>query len=209
MNMACWNYTLCSYQRTYPQTPEVAGSASLFYAGLGAAGNRSLHSKIFQVPADFLVYPDTNNTKLAQMVNYVFTNGSDYYKICAEEFGPSQQQQTAIATETHKRGYPVMTHASAMLAYEQAIPTMTDGLQHVADDATLTDEMIDAIRANDQFVTPTTNLTRLLLPIRRLWNSFAAIFQLMRLTKPCLRTCGVFIRLASQYIQGRIPRDHT
>lgn len=161
MNMACWNYTLCSYQRTYPQTPEGAGIASFFYAGLGAAGNGSLHSRIFQVPADELVYPDTNATQLAQMVDYVFTNGSDYYKICAEEFGPSQEQQTSITAETHKRGYPVMTHASAMLAYEQAIPTLTDGLQHIPDDAILTDEMINAIHANGQFVTPTMNLYKI------------------------------------------------
>jgi hypothetical protein len=163
MNMACWNYTLCSYQRTYPQTPEGAGIASLFYAGLGAGGNGSLHARIFQIPANGLVYPDTNATQLAQMVDYAFTNGSDYYKICAEESGPSQEQQTTLAAQTHRLGYPTMTHASAMLAYEQAIPTLTDGLQHIPDDAILTDEMISAIRANGQFVTPTMNLYKVAL----------------------------------------------
>ncbi|PMD48238.1 hypothetical protein L207DRAFT_574917 [Hyaloscypha variabilis F] len=198
MNMACWNYTLCSYQRTYPQTSEGAGIASLFYAGLGAAGNGNLHSRLFQVPADELVYPDTSATQLFQMVDYVFSNWSDYYKICAKEFGPSQEQQTAIAAETHRRGYPVMTHASAMLAFEQAIPTLTDGLQHIPDDAILTYEMISNIRANGQFVTPTMNLYKIALA-----NPQAA--ELLRGYLPTNETYAAVIENVALLHQAGIP----
>ncbi|KAF3034940.1 hypothetical protein E8E11_001239 [Didymella keratinophila] len=58
-----------------------------------------------------------------------------------------------------------MTHASSVLGYEQAVKSMTDGIQHVPDDGLLSDAIIAQIKAQNQFVTPTINVFEAGVPL--------------------------------------------
>ncbi|KAH8890535.1 hypothetical protein GQ53DRAFT_794807 [Thozetella sp. PMI_491] len=195
MVMACRNYTLCNFMRDYPDTDAGAGLASVFSAGYGATGPGSLHARLFNVPDDQLVYPGANATAL---IENAFNNGSDYYKICAEQNGPSLEMQTALVAEVQKLGYQAMTHASSIDAYDQAIPSLTNGIQHIPDDGILTDAALETICANRQFVTPTMNIFKL---------AFAdpAIILLLRGYVPTNESYEAVVENVSRLHQAGIP----
>ena len=56
-----------------------------------------------------------------------------------------------------------MTHATLIASYLQAITSKTDGIQHTPGDGLLTDEMINNIKQNNKWVTPTTVLVQAFL----------------------------------------------
>lgn len=151
MHMNCRNYTQCETMSNQP------GLASFVHAGLSAVGNGSLHEK--QDPTrskDTLIYPDTN---VVEWTDWQFGNGSDFIKITAEVNGPSTEQQIEIVQRTHsKYRAQTMTHASSIEAYQQAVASKTDGIQHVPDDGVLDNTTIQTILGQGQFVTPTLNV---------------------------------------------------
>ena len=151
MHMNCQNYTQC-----YINANQV-GLASFNWAGMSAVGNGSSHEKTDPArPKDTLIYPDTD---VVDFVSYQFNNGSDFMKITAEVCGPSPEQQIQMVDITrHKFNKQSMTHASAILSYEQAMISNTDGIQHVPDDGILDNSTIKQILAQGQFVTPTLNV---------------------------------------------------
>lgn len=151
MHMNCKNYTQCAIMADQP------GLASFVHAGRSAVGNGSLHEAQDPTrPKDTLIYPDTN---VSQFVAWQFGNGSDFHKITAEVNGPSVQQQIDMVKTAHcQYSKQTMTHASAVTAYEQAAESLTDGIQHVPDDGILDDALIQTIKRQGQFVTPTLNV---------------------------------------------------
>lgn len=151
INMACLNYTICNSLKGQ------VGVADYITAGLFAVGPNSIHAKFFDVPPNEVLQP---NADLVQNVNYVFSNGSDFYKIVAEENGPTQEQQNTIVQLVHGHGKSTYTHASFMAAYEQAITSKCDGIQHVPADGILTVAQVSQIVCQAQFVTPTMELFR-------------------------------------------------
>ena len=151
INMACLNYTVCSSLKGQ------VGVADYITAGLFAVGPNSLHAKFFNIPPNEVLQP---NADLIQNVNYVFANGSDFYKIVAEDNGPTQAQQNTIVQLVHSHGKSTYTHASFMAGYEQAITSKCDGIQHVPADGVLTSAQISQITCQGQFVTPTMELYR-------------------------------------------------
>ena len=151
MQMNCRNVTQCEALTNQP------GLASLMRAGMSAVGNGSLHEKQDPTrPKDTLIYPDTNVTRFTE---WQFNNGSDFHKITAELNGPSTQQQIEMVQVAHcQYQKQTMTHASEISAYEQAVESVTDGIQHVPDDGILDDATIQKIKSQTQFVTPTLNI---------------------------------------------------
>ncbi|KAK6062542.1 Adenine deaminase 2-like protein 2 [Seiridium cupressi] len=130
------------------------GLASFIHAGRSAVGNGSLHEKQDPTrPQDTLIYPDTD---VAQWTSWQFGNVSDFMKITAEVNGPSTQQQTGIVRLTHSQYQnQTMTHASEIAGYDQAVDSMTDGIQHVPDDRIIDAATIQKILEQGQFFTPT------------------------------------------------------
>ena len=151
MHMNCQNYTQCDLLRNQP------GLASVFRAGNSAVGNGSDHDKqAFTRPKDTLIYPNTNVT---QFTEWQFNNGSDFHKIVAEVNGPSIQQQIEMVQAAHSEYQKkTMTHAARIAAYNQAVESLTDGIQHVPDDELIDDETGPTIKSQNQFVTPTLNI---------------------------------------------------
>ena len=151
LQMNCLNYKQCDL------LAKQSGLASFFRSGMAAIGNGSLHQKQESTrPPGTFIYPDTNVT---QYTEWQFKNGSNFHKMVAEVNGPSLAQQVEMIKTAHSvYRKPVMTHASDIMAYRQAIQSRTDGIQHVPSDGLLDDELIDQILQNGQFVTPTINI---------------------------------------------------
>ena len=150
-HMNCENYTQCHINANQ------VGLAQFQWAGRSAVGNGSAHAKTDPTrPKDTLICPDTD---VEQFVSYQFDNGSDYTKITAEVSGPSTEQQIEMVnTAHHKYNKQSVTHASAIMSYEQAVASNTDGIQHVPDDGILSNETSQKILDQGQFVTPTVNV---------------------------------------------------
>jgi hypothetical protein len=151
IHMDCHNYTQCNIMAHQP------GLATFVYAGMAAIGNGSLHEQENPArPKDTLIYPDTNVT---QYTEWQLNNGSDFHKIVAEVNGPSTQQQIEmIQVARCQYQKQIMTHASDVMSCMQAVETDTDGIQHVPDDGILNDTIIQKIKSQNQFITPTLNV---------------------------------------------------
>ncbi|KAI1109981.1 hypothetical protein F5Y14DRAFT_430502 [Nemania sp. NC0429] len=151
LNMVCRDYTACATLKNNNLT----GVASLLSAGVAAVGNGTGNGAL-QPPPEQLVYPDTD---LPQLVAWAFGNGSDYYKIVAKPASVTQAQQDTIVSTAHDVfGRQTMTHASDMAAFNQAVASRSDGIQHIPDDGLLSSCTIATIKKNKQFVTPTMSI---------------------------------------------------
>jgi imidazolonepropionase-like amidohydrolase len=152
LNMACRDYAACNALRNNNQT----GLAAWLSAGIAAVGANSSNGALAP-PPDHLVYDDTD---VAQLVSWAFSNGSDYFKILAKPASLTQEQQDLIVSTAHDGQFrkQTMTHATDIAAYLQAVASKSDGIQHVPDDGLLSNCTIAAIKANGQFVTPTMNI---------------------------------------------------
>lgn len=146
LNMACQNYTLCNALKGH------AGLVDFKTAGLPAVGPNSSHAKFQHLQPWQLATDASNATELATGAK---GNGSDYFKITLEINGPSYDLTRRLVAAAHAAGLPTMSHASDIAAYIQAIETKIDGIQHIPRDGKLTDQYVQQIKANGQFVTPT------------------------------------------------------
>ncbi|KAF4455115.1 amidohydrolase protein [Fusarium austroafricanum] len=151
MNMNCGNFTQCHIMASQK------GLSSFFFAGAPAVGIDGAHAKTQPNRAkNTFIYPDTQVT---EYTDWQFGNGSNYHKITAEVQGPSVQQQIEMVKTAHQQWQKqTITHAAAILSYNQSIISRTDGIQHVPDDGILTISVIAKIKAQGQFVTPTLNV---------------------------------------------------
>ncbi|KAJ5364246.1 amidohydrolase protein [Penicillium cataractarum] len=152
INMACLNYTACS------QLKGQLGTTDYITAGEIACGTGSVHATAFGVPPAETIGPDRD---LAAFVDYTFGNGSDFFKIVAEDKGPTVQQQTTMVQLAHQLGSFAATHATMMEYYDQAIQSKADRIQHTPADGLLSKAQISQIRSQGQFVTPTMEFYRL------------------------------------------------
>lgn len=86
--------------------------------------------------------------------------GSDYIKLVAEAYPPTMtlEEHNSIIEASHQAGYRTWTHAATISGYNTSILSKTDFIQHTPADGNLTDEMIAAMIANKQYVTPTVNI---------------------------------------------------
>jgi imidazolonepropionase-like amidohydrolase len=149
MNMACYNYTICSFLK------KQEGLADFLSAGIPAIGPNSTLANAQHIPPSHLVTDQSNALDLAQ---WAVNNGSDWYKITFEGNGPSNNLTRRLISAVHNLGQQVMSHASDINAYKQAINTHIDGIQHLPDNDNLTASMIEHMKHNKQFVTPTLSI---------------------------------------------------
>lgn len=151
MHMNCQDLEQCNIMS------DQQGLASFIRAGRSSVGKNSSHEATDPTrPKDTLIYPDTNVT---EFVEWQFNNGSDFHKITAEVNGPSTQQQIEMVRTAHCEFHKqTMTHASSVMAYYQAVESLTDGIQHVPDDGIVDNATIHKIKSQNQFVTPTLNV---------------------------------------------------
>lgn len=156
MGMACLSYDLCN--ALLNQT----GLSSFITTGIAAIAPGSPHATLFDTPLeDTIASPD----QAPEFVANVFGNHSTFLKMVAEDNGPSQETLNALVSYTHKAGRVATTHASSIEAYNQAITSMTDSIQHVPVDAPLNASMAEQILQQNQFVTPTLNAYKYLLEL--------------------------------------------
>lgn len=143
--MNCQNLTQCAILTSQ----KGHGLASVKRAGRSSVGFKSSHAKHEPMrPKDEFIYPNTSGEVFTE---WQFGNGSDFHKITAEVNGPTLEQQVDMVKTAHGEfGKQTMTHAADVLAYQQAISSRTDGL--------LSDAMIQRIKAQKQFATPTLNI---------------------------------------------------
>ncbi|KAJ4139784.1 hypothetical protein NW768_001128 [Fusarium equiseti] len=151
IHMDCQNLTQCDILTSQE------GLASVKRAGRSIVGIDSSHAKHEPLrPKDEFMYPNTSGRAF---VEWQFGNGSDFHKITVEVNGPTLEQQIDMVKTAHGEfEKQTMTHAADVLAYQQAIASRTDGIQHVPDDGLLSSTMIQRIKAQKQFVTPTHNV---------------------------------------------------
>ena len=152
INMACLNYTQCATLKGQ------LGTTDYITAGEIACGTGSVHATAFGVPEQETIGP---NTDLSALVDYTFGNGSYFFKIIAEDMGPTLQQQTQLVQLTHQHGSLAATHATLLEYYEQAIQSKVDGIQHTPADGLLSAAQIQQIRSQGQFVIPTMEFYRI------------------------------------------------
>lgn len=150
MNMGCSNYTLCS------ALSDQVGLTTFFTAGEGAVAPNSTHAKVFGATG-FVASP----SEAPEFVSNVFGNGSHYIKLIAEGDGFNQATHDALVSETHALGKVSMTHCQDFAAYEVAIRSKTDGLQHVPFDIPISEDMVQRIKQQGQHVTPTLNIGKI------------------------------------------------
>ncbi|KIK63645.1 hypothetical protein GYMLUDRAFT_57319 [Collybiopsis luxurians FD-317 M1] len=151
--MSCENYTQCD------MLMDQEGLTDIIRAGHPAVGPNSRHAQLGNLTSDQLLFPDAN---LTATVDYVFGNGSDFFKITAELNGPTQEQQNELVLQVHALGKQTMTHASTLEAYTQAIASGTDGIQHVFNDGLLNTSLISEIKSSTyMFITPTMEVFRI------------------------------------------------
>ena len=164
LNMACRDYAVCDSLRGRE------GLADFLSAGVPAIGVGSGHARALKPPPEQLLAPTDDPETV---VSTAFDNGADYYKIVAQSDGPSQEMQNALVNAAHKLGKQVMTHASSVDSYLQAIASHTDVIQHTPSDSKLPPDAISRILSQGQAVTPTMNFFKF---------SFdnPAIFQVLR-----------------------------
>lgn len=156
MGMACLSYDPCNALRN--QT----GLSSFITTGIAAIAPGSPHATLFDTSIeDTIASPE----QAPEFVENVFGNHSAFLKMVAEENGPSQETLNALVSYTHKAGRVATTHASSIDAYNQAIISMTDSIQHIPVDAPLTAAMAQRILQQNQFVTPTLNAFKYLLEL--------------------------------------------
>jgi imidazolonepropionase-like amidohydrolase len=145
--MACHNYSSCATLKHHP------GLASILTAGNPAVGPNSSHAGT--QPLSGLVTDASNATALA---SWAVGNGSDYFKITLEVNGPSYNLTRRLVRAVHDLGQKAMSHASEVNSYTQASETGIDGIQHTAQDGLLSAAVIQRIKLNKQFVTPTLTI---------------------------------------------------
>ncbi|PVI00602.1 PLP-dependent transferase [Periconia macrospinosa] len=150
LNMGCNNYTLCAALR------EQVGLTSFFTAGEGAIAPNSTHAKVFGATG-FVHSP----SQAPEFVANVFGNGSDYIKLIAQSDGFNQATHDALVKATHALGKVAMTHAQDYASYGVAIRSKTDGIQHVPFDIPISEDMIQLIKRQRQYVTPTLNIGKI------------------------------------------------
>jgi imidazolonepropionase-like amidohydrolase len=150
MNMGCSNYTLCAALR------EQIGLTSFFTAGEGAVAPNSTHARVFGATG-FVQSP----SQAPEFVANVFRNGSDYIKLIAESDGFNQATHDALVKATHALGKVAMTHCQDYASYEVAIRSKTDGIQHVPFDIPISKHMVQRIKRQGQYVTPTLNIGKI------------------------------------------------
>ncbi|PVI08237.1 hypothetical protein DM02DRAFT_511006 [Periconia macrospinosa] len=146
LNQNCQNYEYCSSMRG--QT----GLTSFFTAGLSAKAPGSSHANNSNSPLDTLIW---SPSQAPAYVGNVFGNGSDWLKIVSEADGPDQATQNALVREAHSMGKKTNTHASDLESYIMAIVSGTDRPQHMPLDGLLNETMLDLMRSQHQYATPT------------------------------------------------------
>ncbi|KAI0168877.1 hypothetical protein GGR52DRAFT_494812 [Hypoxylon sp. FL1284] len=150
-DMACQDYALCNSLKSMP------GLASLFVSMLNALAASDHKSKLGQPSPELLVYPGKDPRFL---VDYAFGNGSDYFKIVSQVFGPPQDQQSELVEYAHSKGQFVVAHAADVASYTRSVKAGTDVMQHIPDDGLLPPSVIKSMKENSHFSTPTMEIFR-------------------------------------------------
>lgn len=137
-------------------------SADFYSSGYSAIVPNSSHSKLAETlpslnASEYFIY---NTSMASSWVQDRIDTGSDYIKLVAEAYAPTltQEEHNAIVEASHQAGFWTWTHAATISGYNTSILSKTDFIQHTPADGNLTDEMITAILANRQYVTPTVNI---------------------------------------------------
>lgn len=148
MCKSCFLSDLCSSLRNQP------GLTDFYSAGWSATVVGSSHFKQNGNNTAAAIY---NVSMCPEWTENRLETGSNYIKLVADNKEPtlSLQEHIALVKSAHALGLKTATHATIIAAYQTAIESKTDLIQHIPDDALLNTTLIQAIVANKQHVTPT------------------------------------------------------
>lgn len=151
MCAACQTADLCESLRNQP------GLTSFYSSGWTAVVPNSSHAQLARASPQQLI---TNVSMCPGWVQDRASSGSDYIKLIAETAGPtmSQEEHNTLVEAAHGIGLKTWTHASTLQAYDAAIRSKSDFIQHTPTDGPLNSSFIDMILANGQFSTPTATI---------------------------------------------------
>ncbi|KAJ4857992.1 amidohydrolase family domain-containing protein [Trichoderma breve] len=132
------------------------GLTDFYSAGEIATSPNSTHATPPTGPPDLI----SNANQAQEWVNQRIGNGSDFIKLIAEANGMTQAEHNAIVYQAHQAGKQSTTHASDIASYKQAVISKTDIIQHSVSDLLLPVDLVKQIIANNQTVTPTLTVAR-------------------------------------------------
>ena len=145
MSMSCAPESACGTLRG--QT----GLADFYTAGLLATSPNGSHAKLPSSLGQLINSPLDAAEFIANRVG----NGSDYIKLVAEPNGMTQQEHDALVSTAHASGMQVMTHTTQFAAYQQAVASGADNIQHIPADLPLTSQIAQTMAKSNQIGTPT------------------------------------------------------
>jgi imidazolonepropionase-like amidohydrolase len=132
LSMSCWPIDVFNSLRGQ------VGLADFYTAGDSATSPNSSHARRPGFPQDQLIRsPADASWFVANRVE----NGSDYIKVVAEPGGMTQAEHNALVTESHKFGMQAMTHVTGFNAYQMAIQSKLDIIQHLPADFPVNETM--------------------------------------------------------------------
>lgn len=155
MCMSCWtNSDLCASLRNQ------IGLTDLYSSGYSAVVPNSSHALFINATTVDNNAVIRNTSMCPGWVRDRITTGSDFIKLVAEAYEPTmnQAEHNAIVKASHELGYSTATHASTLTAYEMAIDSGSDWIQHTPADGLLNDSYVAKMVANGQHSTPTMNI---------------------------------------------------
>jgi imidazolonepropionase-like amidohydrolase len=153
LNMACPDYNLC---RSLRGQHGVTDFISAGWPVIASNAPGPLANLTSQAP----FHADDDPARIVELDT---SNGADFIKVRSEPGGPTQSQLTNIVTAAHDIGMQVMMHAADINAYNMAILSGADGIQHVPTDGLLDAKMVDQMTRQHQFATPTMTIFKMVL----------------------------------------------
>ncbi|KAI2615802.1 hypothetical protein GGS26DRAFT_454545 [Hypomontagnella submonticulosa] len=150
-NMACTQYQVCNSLKSNP------GLASLFTTMISALGPSGGNPQLNPVLPGQQLQPGDDPDFL---VDYSFSNGSNYFKIVGAPDGPTQDQQNELVDYVHSLGHFVVTHAPNSVPYTRAVSSRSDVLQHIPDDGVLPPYLFKSMKEHGLAATPTMEIFR-------------------------------------------------
>ena len=151
LSMSCWPIDVCNSLRGQ------VGLADFYTAGDSATSPNSSHARRPGFPQDQLIRsPADASWFVANRVG----NGSDYIKVVAEPGGMTQAEHNALVAESHKFGMQVMTHVTGFNAYQMAIQSKSDIIQHLPADFPVNETMARTMLAQKQVSCPTLTVDK-------------------------------------------------
>ncbi|MFC1797256.1 amidohydrolase family protein [Pseudomonadota bacterium] len=148
--------------RSEEQEGVATDRADVMSAGLWVTAPDSHGTQFGEIPT--LAEPEDAAAFVAQRI----ADGADFIKIIYDNFKmfdrpiPTLSKQTlfAVVDAAHEQGRMAVVHSRDVDAYADVVESGADGIVHVVVDEVPGDQLIEALKSNNMFVSPNLSLAR-------------------------------------------------